>query len=120
MTLVRTLIRIALKAANESRCRYRMGAVVADGPRVLAARANLRRNAPDVDYLNATFHAEEAALRRVRSPAGTVLYVARVDASGNAAMARPCPRCERMLAEAGVVGVYFTTWDGEVDYLRLG
>ncbi|MFK0239103.1 hypothetical protein [Streptomyces vinaceus] len=115
-----SLIRLALKTATGSRCRQRMGAVVASGPRVLAVRTNTRRNAPCIDYLNATFHAEEAAIRRVRNPAGTVLYVARIDAVGAPAMARPCWRCQRMLAALGVSGAYYTTWDGSVAYMGIG
>jgi cytidine deaminase len=72
-----------------------------------------------VDFRNATFHAEEAAVRRVRNPRGTVLYVARVNVAGEPVMARPCPRCQRLLAAVGVAGAYFTTWDGSVDYLAL-
>ncbi|MEU9256558.1 hypothetical protein AB0D66_32820 [Streptomyces sp. NPDC048270] len=114
-----SLIELALKTATASQCRHRMGAVIAAGPRVLAARSNRRRNAPFVDFRHATFHAEEAAVRRVRNPAGTVVYVARINAVGQAAMARPCSRCQRMLSGVGVIGAYYTTWDGSVAYMDM-
>ncbi|MEU9704477.1 hypothetical protein [Streptomyces sp. NPDC047981] len=112
-------IELAKRTALYSPCRHRVGAVIAAGPRVLATRSNSRRNSPRVDFHHATFHAEEAAVRRVRNPAGTVIYVARVNAAGEPVMARPCERCQRLLAAVGIVGAYFTTWDGSVDYLDI-
>lgn len=64
------LVDIAVRQALLSRCRQRVGAVVAAGPRVLALSPNLRRNDPVVDHRHATFHAEEAAVRRARRTVG--------------------------------------------------
>ncbi|MEV2236416.1 deaminase [Streptomyces phaeochromogenes] len=97
-----------------SRCRYKVGAVLVMGSRVLAMSPNRQRNNPTVDYRHATFHAEEYVLRRTPRSAGTIIYVARLDSSGNQALAKPCPRCEEALREAGVKRAYYTASENEV------
>ncbi|MET8509919.1 hypothetical protein ABZV60_35835 [Streptomyces sp. NPDC004787] len=108
-TRARTLIQMAIRQAQRSNCRHKVGAVIAVGNRVLAASPNLRRNSPRVDFRHATFHAEEAALRRARRTAGATAYVARVNSNGLPLLAEPCPRCHYALWTAGVVRAYFTT-----------
>lgn len=102
------IIDLALKQALRSQCRHRVGAVLTVGNRVLAASPNRRRNNPVVTFTHATFHAEEAVLRRARRTAGATLYVARVDAAGLPRLARPCPRCQLALIAAGVSRVRYT------------
>lgn len=114
-----SLIRLAIIQAFRSQCRYRVGAVLAEGNRVFAAAPNTRRNSPRVDYLHATFHAEEAALRKARRTSGTVAYVARVGADGTPMMARPCPRCQRVLRQAGVTKVFYTVDQERVETMKL-
>ncbi|GGV54745.1 hypothetical protein [Streptomyces spectabilis] len=103
---------VALKQAARSKCRYRVGAVLVKGGRVLAHSSNRYRNAPSVDFRFATFHAEEVLLRRSSPPQGAVVYVARVNRAGEPQMARPCPRCQRALISSGVTLVHYTTAAG--------
>ncbi|UUN30908.1 hypothetical protein [Streptomyces sp. FIT100] len=112
-------LNLAVKQAARSRCRYRVGAVLAKGGRILAHSSNRYRNAPSTDFHHATFHAEEVLLRRTRSARGAVVYVARVRRNGAPALARPCPRCQRALAADGVVRALYTTPTGPGS-LRLG
>ncbi|MFC8015665.1 cytidine/deoxycytidylate deaminase family protein [Streptomyces cinereoruber] len=112
-------MRLAIKQAQTSSCRFKVGAVLGQGKRVFAASANLRRNSPMVDHLHATFHAEEAALRRTRNAEGIIAYVARVGPNGATMMARPCPRCQTALRRAGVEKAFYTTSHGTVSVLRL-
>ncbi|MEU6707878.1 hypothetical protein [Streptomyces wuyuanensis] len=104
----------ALRQAARSDCRFQVGAALVQGNRILAAAPNKRRNSPVIDFRNSTFHAEEAVLRRVRRTAGASVYVARVDARLRPAMAKPCPRCQTALREAGVRRVFYTTDSGTV------
>ncbi|MFD8888780.1 hypothetical protein ACFV0H_40900 [Streptomyces erythrochromogenes] len=117
---VYSLIALAKKRAHESACRYRMGAVIAAGSRVLAAHSNIYRNSPLVDFRHSTFHAEEAALRRVRKAEGCVIYVARVNYAGVAMMARPCQRCEARLREAGVTAACYTIDAKSIGKMHFG
>ncbi|MCY0931634.1 deaminase [Streptomyces sp. H27-H1] len=112
-------IQAALRQAARSGCRFPMGAVLVHGNRILAAAPNKRRNSPLVDFRNSTFHAEVAALRRARRTEGATMYVARVDARMRPAMARPCPRCQRALWEAGVQRVFYTDESGQVQGMSI-
>lgn len=116
--LISSMIGIAERQALRSQCRYKVGAVLVSGSRVLAASPNLYRNSPLIDFRHATFHAEEAVLRRVAKASGAVAYVARIDSYGAARIARPCERCQVALAAAGVRRVFFTDNKG-VDSLVL-
>lgn len=107
-----SFLALALKQAARSQCKYRVGAVLAKGSRVLGQAANRQRNSPCVDFRNATFHAEEALLRRVSAPHGAVIYVARIDSQGLPALARPCARCQRVLSLHGITLAQYTTITG--------
>ncbi|WP_172427457.1 hypothetical protein [Streptomyces murinus] len=108
----RSLLVVALKQAARSECRFRVGAVLAKGSRVLGQTPNRRRNAPWIDFRHATFHAEEALIRRFSAPHGAVLYVARLDRRDCPALARPCSRCQDALRAYGISVVHYTTAAG--------
>ena len=114
-----TLVDLAVRQALLSRCRHRVGAVITAGPRVLALSPNLRRNDPAVDFRHATFHAEEAALRRTRNAAGAEIWIARVNRAGHRALARPCLRCQQALAHAGITRAHYTTEHGTIQTLHV-
>lgn len=56
-------IRRALKVAATSGCRWTMGSVIARGNRVISFAPNSSRNAPQIDWRNATVHTEVAAIK---------------------------------------------------------
>ncbi|MFE1520631.1 hypothetical protein ACFW9I_27965 [[Kitasatospora] papulosa] len=113
------MIDLALKQALRSQCRTRVGAVLALGTRVAVASPNRRRNDPAVTSRYATFHAEEAVLRRAVRTARSTVYVARVDAAGFPRLAKPCPRCQKALIAAGIVRVYYTVDPDTVGTLHI-
>ena len=113
------MIRLALRQAQRSQCRYRVGAILAVGNRVLAASPNLRRNNPAVTFTAATFHAEEAVLRRTSRTVGATLYVARVDATDLPRLAKPCLRCQQALKDSGITRVHYTVDAETVDVMDL-
>lgn len=114
-----SLINLAIRQAARSQCRYKVGAVLAAGSRVIVAACNKQRNSPLIDHRNSTFHAEEAALRRVRASAVTTVYVARVNASGVPMLARPCPNCVTKLARAGISKAYYTVERGVIGEMSI-
>ena len=114
------LVDLAVRQALKSRCRHRVGAVVVIGNRVLAFSPNLRRNDPTTDFQHATFHAEEAALRRLRNPARAEIWIARVTRTDQPALARPCPRCQHALTTAGITHAHYTTGPHTTETLHLG
>lgn len=64
-------------------------------------------------------HAEIRALGKIANPKGATLYVARVDAHGRWATAKPCRNCEAALRRAGVKKVYYTNGPDAVEQLSL-
>ncbi|MGW1729268.1 deaminase [Streptomyces sp. NPDC002306] len=113
------MIDLALRQALRSECRHRVGAVLTIGSRVLAASPNRRRNNPAVTFTHATFHAEEATLRRAPRTNGGHLFVARVDASGLPRMAKPCLRCQYAILQAGITRVIYTVDPHDVQNIDL-
>ncbi|WP_176711525.1 hypothetical protein [Streptomyces sp. PTY087I2] len=109
---VSSRIDLAIKEAAKSLCRHKVGAVLIKGSRVLAMSSNRYRNSPGVDFMNATFHAEEVVLRRFTPARGATIYVARVNRIGETALARPCERCQAALLERGVRRACYTTSTG--------
>ncbi|WP_407918337.1 hypothetical protein [Kitasatospora sp. NE20-6] len=113
-------IDLAIRQALLSQCRFRVGAVLVAGNRVLACSPNRRRNNPQVDFRHATFHAEEAVLRRSRrTVARTEVFIARVSRIGIPMMARPCPRCQEALATAGVFRAHYTSGPSTVGTIEI-
>ncbi|MFK0223783.1 deaminase [Streptomyces vinaceus] len=113
------MMHLAVKQAMRSACRYKVGAVLASGNRVLAASPNRRRNNPQIAFRHATFHAEEAVLRRAPRTVGATLYVARVDAAGLPRLAKPCSRCQQALLSSGVLRIHYTCDPESVETLHL-
>lgn len=102
---------MALAQAEKSRyAKWRMGAVLVKGGRVLGAASNTLRNEPGLAGLpleECSVHAEAAVLQKVAYPSGT-MYVARLTKSGKQSLARPCKRCRLLLMEAGIRTVVWT------------
>lgn len=59
-----------------------------------------------------THHAEIRALAKIGSPKNATVYVARADAYGRWANAKPCAGCEDALRKAGVKRVWWTVSPG--------
>jgi len=112
-----THLKRALAVASTSTVRQRHGAVIAQGPRVLAVGVNSMRTDPmncSDPRSQASFHAEVAVLRQLRGRdlSGATLYVARMNRNQAAAMSRPCLACSAMIEYAGVSKVVYTTDEG--------
>lgn len=58
-------------------------------------------------------HAEMSALRFAQP--GDVLYVMRWTKDGEATMSKPCPKCQKVIAEANLKKVFYTNWEGEFE-----
>ena len=109
----------AVSQAYLSECRWRHGAVITKGSVVMATSPNVYRNSSDIDFMNATYHAEVAALRELfRSQSWSynathdlsefTIYVARIDVRDRLVMSRPCEECWLTLDRYGINDVYYT------------
>ena len=119
----RNLLGLAQAAAANSEHRYRLGAVIVSGNRVMGVGWNKSRNTPrnvSRDHLNqCTVHAEVDALRGLAPLRRATCYVARIDAAGDPSLARPCNECWTALVDAGVTKVYWTIDSNKVGFEKI-
>ena len=115
------MIRIATKVARESKFeRARMGAVVVRGGSVLSTGCNrigfskYLRNRVFVESVHAEAQAILGLLKKhkLEDLVGSTLFVSRVNNSGTARYARPCPACQRLCESVGIRKVIYTTNNG--------
>lgn len=106
------------KAAVNSVCRSRHAAAIWKSGSLLSIGINKSRlmNA----YVNWTedcpvpsTHAEESAIRQCENMGidlrGTTIYVSRVNKKGQELMSAPCVKCRKLIVEAGIKNVVYTT-----------
>jgi deoxycytidylate deaminase len=113
-------ISIALKQAHKSAFKYKIGAVITKGGRILGTGYNTVKTYskdnphPYKDSIHAEVKAAFNAIRR--GPAsrlhGGTAYVARVSSCGAGRMARPCISCLRFLKNLGITKLVYTTNEG--------
>lgn len=117
------LIRRAVKVAHDSTYRWKHGAVVAKGNKVLGFAPNKFRNAPAVDEHNVSDHAERATLRELLKSRddlrGCTIYIARINKSGKTMMSRPCEDCMKAIVEAGIKEIVYTNELGSYSVERV-
>lgn len=110
----KALLSQALDLALTSSHRFKHGAILVKGGRVITRATNKSRVHDSwvkfQEREKCGIHAEAAALARVGNQAkGAVMYVARVNQGGKPANSKPCPNCHKALVEAGVSKVVYTT-----------
>ncbi len=121
------MISTALKQATKSRHKYKVGAVIIKGGRLLSVGYNsTNKTHPSNQTWENSCHAEEAAiLKRIKiqnglaSLVGATIYVSRISASGRAAMAKPCIHCEKLIRAVGIKKVVYTNNIGETEVYHI-
>lgn len=103
-------LQIATKLAETSAERFKHGAIVVLGGAVQGLGINKNTLDPYIykNYPKMSVHAEEAALRRCTRTQGATIYVSRVNNRGQQKMSRPCPKCMKLLIQAGVKRIVYT------------
>lgn len=121
----------AIGVALTSDCRFKHGAVITKGSRVLAWSPNIFRNDSRIDYEGATFHAEDAAVRELYrstgetygggmgSLKGYTMYIARVNRQGEPRLSRPCSACFDLLLFLGITDFVYTSNHGTLSHERV-
>ena len=90
------------------------GALVVKGGRVMGMASNKAINHPKIVSschikTHCSRHAEQQAIRNAGpNLKGAVLYVARVNKTGQERNSKPCSACERAITESGIKRVVFT------------
>jgi len=102
----------AIKAARTSKLKVRVGCLVVSSGKKSAAACNRERNHPRLGHLDASVHAEIAALKKMANGCrGGTVYVARLGARGRLLPSFPCRRCLPALDAAGIKRIVW--WDGK-------
>lgn len=104
---------VARFLATKSTMRHKHGAVVVKSGRVLGMGYNKRRNDPrnlnpGRHRYDSGCHAEMSALKNVSDPRGAIIFVARVNRSGNDLLSKPCEICASELKRLGIKKVIYT------------
>lgn len=69
-------------------------------------------------YKSGCMHAELSALKKAAGDVKSI-FVARIKANGDFAMAKPCPVCRRVLDYYNIENVYYTGRDGDTHYMKI-
>jgi len=102
-------MRIAMKESKKSSHRFKLGATIAKGKRVLVRAHNSRKTHPifgagEYNTLHAESYAIYKAVRRGINLEGTTMYVYR----HNNNLAKPCPCCMGLIHKYGIKEVVYS------------
>lgn len=108
---------LASKVAEMSNERNRHGAVIVRGGSVLSLGFNVNKNSPNqLTRMNSKnvrkecgIHAEAAAIRRSPGSKRATIYISRIGKAGQTLLSRPCKDCERLILQAGIKKIIYTT-----------
>lgn len=113
-------IRAAARAAERSSYKYRVGAAILKGARVLSYGHNKVKTHPNSTNQWKMIHAELDALYKLdpEQAVGATLCVVRLSAVGLAS-SKPCPSCWAAIEQAGVERLIYVDLDGQVIQCRM-
>lgn len=103
---------MAEKEAKKSACHHKLGAILVKNKEILSSGYNKALSMDKVLTRYGMFysmHAEMDAVRKLFAiPSGSTIYVARRDYK----MARPCVNCLKVLKNAGINRLVYSTGEG--------
>lgn len=116
------IIAEAIKEANKSTYKFRVGAILYKGPSIINRAFNTlgfigyRKN---IFEFEPTRHAEIACLHKIRRKRlkECSLLVVRINKNGNLVSAKPCSACLAALNLANIKKIYYSDYNGKI--LRL-
>ena len=111
------VVHSALKEAEKSTERYRIGAVIFKGRKIISKAHNeLRHNAsihPKYKRFEFSVHAEQKAIIQARCNLKRCsILVVSINKRGDFLLAKPCKYCQAYLDEVGIKDIYYTTKTG--------
>jgi len=102
-------MRLAIKESHKSNHRFKLGACIARGSRILSKACNSRKTHPvfgsgEYRTLHAEGHAIYKAVRQGIDLKGSTIYIYR----RNNNLAKPCPCCMGLIHKYGIKEVIYT------------
>lgn len=113
------VIKEAIYQAELSKYRFRVGAVIFKGSRIISSGHNGVRSSsihPAYKEYPNSLHAEQAALLNLdwSSLSRVSILIVRINPSGELRLAQPCPMCSKLLDYIGIKRIYYSTQTGEI------
>jgi len=121
MNNIETYISIAKAEAWKSDYKYKLGALVLDGNRIVGKGYNKTNVHPYLSRRYGYFsrHSECEAILKAAGR-GDVLIVVRVrKGDGEISCSKPCARCLTFAKDYGIKKIYYVDWEGNIQYIKL-
>jgi deoxycytidylate deaminase len=110
---IKQLQKHASNISRYSQYKFKLGAVLFKGSKILSTGFNTNKTHPKVMkyFKYGRVHAEFDCLLHADPDdiAGSSIYVLRMNKKGETVIAKPCPMCARMMKEFGVVEAFWST-----------
>ena len=125
MPITSGIIKLCLLESEKSNHRFKIGAVVFKGSRILSSGHNEIRssNIPSKHKLyNNSVHAEQAALLGTdwnKLKGCSILVMRCSKTKGSLSNAKPCSLCQKLLAHIGIRNIYYSNEIGEIVHAKL-
>ena len=120
------IIKRCLEECEKSTYRFRIGAVIFKGSRIISSGHNDIRSTSQIKDKYKKFenslHAEQAALMNIdwSKVKGCSILVIKISSSkGILSMAKPCKICQKLLTHIGIHNVYYSNEKGEIIKSKL-
>ncbi len=114
---------IAISSSGVRTAGFRVGAILLEKGRVVAAKTNSYKTHPLLaKYSEWPFqHAESACIihRGIDNCDESTMIVARVNKKNKLTMAKPCECCYEFIKDAGIRSVFYSNWDGNFECLEI-
>lgn len=121
MNNLNTYISLAKAEAEKSTYKYKLGALVLDGNRIVAKGYNKLGVHPHLSrkYGYWSKHAECDSILKAAGR-GDVLIVVRIrKGDGQISCSKPCSRCLMFAKDYGIKKIYYVDWAGEIRYIKI-
>jgi deoxycytidylate deaminase len=117
MEIAKHIERLAYNEAKKSTHRFRLGAVIARGNKILGVGFNKgNKTHPISNHPYSSIHAETDAVIDLDVedlPKKTTLYVCRIKKNGTYGLASPCEFCRRLITTKRITRIAYTNLTGE-------
>ena len=120
------IVEACIKEAKKSEYRFKMGAVIFKGNRIIGKGYNAIRSCSSIDpkyrRFNNALHCELRALLSVKNwknlKGADMLVIKISKTTGSLSNAKPCYHCQCALQSVGIRNVYFTDVNGTISMIK--
>jgi len=109
---INNVIKEAVQQSQKTKYKYKLGAVIFNRHKIISGGYNRVHSINGIKQLGVC--AESLAIKKAPAKLlkNTTILVCRVNKSGNLGMAKPCSKCKKAIAKAGIKKVIYSSPDG--------